>query len=61
MKLRAKLDPPRAATGKFPFPHRTCAEWSETEPHRDMSQKERHDDAREGSAKLRDALRKAAA
>jgi hypothetical protein len=27
MKLRAKLDPPRPAEGKFPHPARTCAEW----------------------------------
>lgn len=27
MKIRAKLDPPRAATGGFPYPARTCAEW----------------------------------
>lgn len=27
MKLRAKLDPPRAAEPGFPYPHRTCAEW----------------------------------
>jgi hypothetical protein len=28
MKLRAKLDPPRPAEGKFPYPARTCAEWT---------------------------------
>jgi hypothetical protein len=27
-KLRAKLDPPRPAEGKFPYPARTCAEWT---------------------------------
>jgi hypothetical protein len=27
MKLRAELDPPRPAQGKFPYPARTCAEW----------------------------------
>jgi hypothetical protein len=28
MKLRAELDPPRPAQGKFPYPARTCAEWT---------------------------------
>lgn len=31
MKIRAKLDPPRAATGGFPYPARTCAEWTRAE------------------------------
>jgi hypothetical protein len=30
MKLRAELDPPRAAVGGFPYPARTCAEWGTT-------------------------------
>lgn len=28
MKLRAQLEPPTAATGGFPYPARTCAEWT---------------------------------
>lgn len=28
MKLRAELDRPRPAEGKFPYPARTCAEWT---------------------------------
>lgn len=28
MKLRAELDPPRAATGGFPYAARNCAEWN---------------------------------
>ena len=28
MKVRASLTPPQAATGTFPYPARTCAEWT---------------------------------
>jgi len=27
MKVSAILEPPTAAKGRFPWPHRTCAEW----------------------------------
>lgn len=30
MKLRAKLNPPRAATGGFPYRARNCAQWTAT-------------------------------
>lgn len=64
MKLRATLDPPRAAVGSFPYPGRTCAEWTEASGvivERQMSSEERRKDAQQGSARLRDAIRKAAA
>lgn len=65
MKLRARLDPPRAAVGTFPYPHRTCAEWEDlpcgTIVAREQTDAERRKDAREGSAKLRDAIRRMAA
>jgi hypothetical protein len=61
MKLRAKLNPATAAIGTFPYCHRTCAEWGEAELPQEMSLQERRKDARQGSAKLRDAVRKAAA
>ena len=38
MKLRAKLDPPRAATGGFPYPARTCAEWKPLEARRERKE-----------------------
>jgi hypothetical protein len=28
MKIRSEMEPPRAASGGFPYPARTCAEWS---------------------------------
>jgi hypothetical protein len=31
MKLRAQIEPPRAAEGTFPYPHRTCAQWTAEE------------------------------
>lgn len=31
MKARAKFDPPQAAQGGFPYPARTCAEWTPLE------------------------------
>lgn len=62
MKLRAALDPPRAAVRSFPYPGRTCAEWTEYGgPEREMSLAERRRDAKAGSARLRDAIRKVAA
>jgi hypothetical protein len=64
MKLRASLDPPRAAEGTFPYPARTCAEWDERHGafvERQMTQAERRRDASQGSRKLRDAIRKVAA
>jgi hypothetical protein len=59
MKLRAQLDPPRAATGGFPYPGRTCAEVGIGLP-REMTLAERKEDARKGSAMLRKALKRAA-
>jgi hypothetical protein len=58
MKLRAGTS--RAATGSFPYPHRTCAEWEELPngkfADREMTEEERETDAVEGSARLRDAI-----
>jgi hypothetical protein len=61
MKQRTELDPPRACIGTFPFGYsRTCAEWEMTPRgkviEREMTDEEREKDAREGSAKLRDAI-----
>jgi hypothetical protein len=65
MKLRAQSDPPRAAVGKFPYPHRTCAEWEELPTGeirgREMTPAERRKDAKEGSARLRSAIKAMAA
>lgn len=65
MKHRASENPPQAATGSFPYPARTCAEWTElpggsftaAEP----TDEEREQDAVEGSARLLDALLRLAA
>jgi hypothetical protein len=67
MKHRATVNPPKAAVGSFPYPHRTCAEWEElpgsngTIIEREMSMAERDRDAVEGSAKLREAIERMAA
>lgn len=61
MKIRAQLDPPRAAQGGFPYPGRTCAEWWAEEGASGMTDEEREKDAVEGSAALLDALMRMAA
>lgn len=63
MKIRAKASPAIPAAGAFPYPHRTCAEWEEVKGRfgeKEMSQNARRRDAKRGSAKLRDALRRVA-
>lgn len=61
MKLRAQSDPPTAAKGGFPWPHRTCAEWTVTPSGkfipRELTLLERKREAKRGSNKLRDAIR----
>jgi hypothetical protein len=52
MKYRAKLDPPRAAVGGFPYPARTCAEWMGLP----QTEEQLRHEAEIGSAKLRDAI-----
>lgn len=32
MKIRANMDAPKPASGGFPYPARTCAEWGPWEP-----------------------------
>lgn len=67
MKIRARLDPPRAATGTFPWPHRTCAEWMDECSPSVPTDNVRYDsrmfkkNAIEGSAQLRDAIKRSAA
>lgn len=72
MKIAAMVDPPRAATGGFPYPARTCAEWKQSEANartkprnakptedllgREMTTAERRQDAIEGSARLKEAI-----
>lgn len=33
MKIRAEMSPPRAAAGTFPYPARTCAQWTRFDDH----------------------------
>ena len=71
MKIAARVSPPTAATGGFPYPARSCAEWSDDELDkrfkpgrarvkeklpREMSSAQRTKDAVRGSAALRDAI-----
>lgn len=73
MKISAMLRQPTAAPAGFPYPHRTCAEWTRVEgrpgkarkrpadyqPLSDeMTDRQRRSDARKGSASLRDAIRR---
>lgn len=37
MKARARLTPPQAAIGAFPYPARTCAEWTAGDAEREGS------------------------
>jgi hypothetical protein len=67
MKYRAAIDPPRAATGGFPYFTKTCAEWEREEQSpfrhklpREMSDRQRKADAIRGSAALCEAIRRAA-
>lgn len=65
MKHRAAINPPKAASGGFPYPARTCAEWEATATGQvletEQTDDERQADAEAGSAKLRDAIRRLAA
>jgi hypothetical protein len=72
MKLAVEIDPPRAATGGFPYAARTCAEWKRSEANnrtrprhakptnniieREMTRAEYEKDAKQGSAQLRAAI-----
>lgn len=62
IKAHAGLATP--ATGGFPYPARTCAEWQEENGafvEREMTDAERYDDAERGSKMLKEAIERMAA
>lgn len=61
MKIRAQLHPPTAATGGFPYPARTCADWVPGELPPELDDDARLDDAANGSRMLFDAIVRLAA
>ena len=64
MKLRAQLEPATAAKGGFPYPGRTCAEWTLWNGQivdRQMTPAERRRDAKRGSKMLKEAILRVAA
>lgn len=72
MKIRAEFESPFGdrptqidLSQRFPYPARTCAEWEELPTRQmvdwEMSMAERRRDAKRGSARLKEAIRKAAA